>query len=470
MRLLFVPPRVQAAADLAGLSAAQSAAGGGVIVSKPLAGAASAEAKAAAEAHVSKLLAAAAAGAGGAAGDLTASAGGGLEDFTVPTIAFLRGTEGAVDIAAEYVDGFDPGIHSMLLHPDSAALPAGVTLSTAGLMEYDGTDTGADVTVANVRVAVYLSAAGDWAVRQQASGVLWTTTYETDAEVRGDETLNFSNSPSGFYNNYIYNPNLSYAGPANRNPRIYRVPGGGVAGLSCMRQEHYASDGLQMGGWRRMFVPGQADWPDDVPLYVSFMFRLPPSKFTLGSTGNQEWKVAILAGWGNSGWGSTNQDSELTLENTGDYRIMAHYTLGGQQLSVANFPNSGNFRKQNMVDRGPGFTTAQGRYCTYQEGYPTPPCFELLTNTWMQLLYRVVPRNGGNNVDIDISVNYEGGSAWTLIERYLNYSVWGPDPFNTLTFLSYSTRRGASAAMDTYQEITEVIVSTQPIEPRKVWA
>lgn len=388
---------------------------------------------------------------------------------TVPDVTFTDG------VAAEYVfDALDPPESvDTILAAGSAALPVGVTLDGPNKkLVRSGTVTGVSGTTPNIILrSVDPSGGGespaslaDWNARKNAPGVVWATRFDTDADVTGPHP-EYTFSDTNFWENYLYDSNGNYGGDG----LIYRVPSGGIAGGPAMRLDHPGNLGAQPGAWRRMFDAGVNTLALNTDMYLSAMVYMPPERFAVPSIAGG-WKTILLAGWGNGGWGLTCQDAELTMTDAYQYGIVRHYTQCGQGLRQVDFPGSGDERYQTAIDRGAGFANKYDRYCLYQQ-WNTGSCIRYQPSVWMNVKYRIRRTNGGATANIAIWVQFEGSSAWTMIENYTNYPGWANDPFNTLTLTSYTTGRPANQGyLDLYFKSTEIIRSTQDIAPRTVWS
>lgn len=386
----------------------------------------------------------------------------------IPDQSFTNGTAGEYSF-----DSIDPPTSvGTVLDTGSTALPAGVTLDGAAKkLIWSGTGTPA-TTTGHRLLSVDPGGGGgespaslaDWNARRTAAGVVWATRFDTDADVAGPHP-EYTFSDTNFWENYLYNSAGNYGGDG----LIYRVAGGGIAGGPAMRLDHPGNTGAQSGGWRRMFNDGVSTLTVGTDLYLSACIYMPAVRWTVPSIAGG-WKTILLAGWGNSGWGLTCQDAELTMTDAYQYGIVRHYTQCGQGLKTADFPTSGDERYQSAIDRGAGFANKYDRYCLYQQ-WSTGSCIRYQPDVWMNVKYRIRRTGGGSTANIDIWVQFEGSSAWTMVESYTNYSGWDNDPFNSVTFTSYTTGRPSGQGYaDLYFKATEIIRSTSDIAPRTVWS
>lgn len=407
---------------------------------------------------------------------------------TIPTITFIFGTASSVDLRALYAPWMNLSIHVMQLATGSAALPAGVELQTDGQLVYDG--GGIITTVANIKVAIELTGAADWA--NMSAGAHWALKFDTEAQMRGNENVSFENGSPVFYRNYCQHPNGLQATPTNRPPRIQWISGGNLGGQGgCMRIVHLASDGQTTGAWRHSFLPDTVTYangtaasiPNNTSVHVAILSTLPASKWVLNGDG-QYWKTWIFAGWGNSGWGNSCQFSEFTRQYIDQIDgALLHYVScsdqacgNGGALAVPNFPQSGDWRYQTARDRGASFTNKFDRYCLLGGGGPTQGCWRDADRANIPVWYYYIftPRNNRQQLDADVFVCQQGDTAWTPIETWRNITnpCWGPtnpEPFWCMHITSYTTPRTGPSNVDTYMDILRIISSPTAIPPPTVW-
>ncbi len=388
---------------------------------------------------------------------------------TVPNATFTLGTAGEVSYSS-LVSHPAGTAYDVDTNSAGTAWPTGVTNDpVAKKLIYSGAGAAATTTGHKLRATNTViitpppgDSEADWLARKNAaiSAGGWATRFETDAQVTGDPTR--IDSSSDFYRNYLYNA----AGQMGGDGLIYRVPTSGILGASAMRLTHPGNVGAQSGGWRRMFQDNLNSWPLNTPIYIQYATRWPLARLqATGYAGG--YKTSVIAGWGRSGWGNTCQGAELTITNINGYGIVRHYTACSPPLVTFNSPASGDERYQTARDRGAGYTNKYDRYCLYSQ-WNTGACLRYVANQWMVMYYKITPR--GATADIDFRMAYEGDTSFTPVELYSGYANWGNDPFNTLTFTSYSTGRSANAGYaDLFFDVTEVIVSPSPIALRQVW-
>jgi hypothetical protein len=117
----------------------------------------------------------------------------------MPNIAFTSGTAGSVNLATgartgtvspaagSYIAGYNATQHVVQRVTGSPAFQSGVSLSSGGVLTYDG--AGAIATVNNAQIEVVPSADADWLARSTASGVRYADNFETVWGYRSGDTM-----------------------------------------------------------------------------------------------------------------------------------------------------------------------------------------------------------------------------------------------------------------------------------------
>lgn len=313
-------------------------------------------------------------------------------------------------------------------------------------------------------------------MRFNATGVEWGTRWDTDTDLYGPSRYE-PDSSSTFYNAYVksgtFEPGITTT--------ISRQVGRGIAGRNCLRLLYPAALAANPGSWNRLFRDGLNTWPLDTPLYVEFSLMIETTTFNFAGVPGAptNWKYALLAGWGKTGWGNTNQNREIVIWNAPNKSLWA-LTYNDPML-IEDFPGGGDYRAQNLRDAGPSQTNPQLRYVLYPNYYNVDQGgigLSLRPNVWNTVYQRVVSRSNGN-LDYRLELQYQGQSTRTPVWDYTNYdpisvggspNAWGTSgPFNTITFDIQTTDRESPAGIDLFFEVGECIVSGAPIPPRTKW-
>jgi hypothetical protein len=122
---------------------------------------------------------------------------------TVPTVSFIYNGGSQTHDLTQYISGFNSSLHGIRVY--TGTLPTGITLSTAGILTYNGTSPEA---TASVSYEIYDLAETDWISRSIAPGVIQAISLSTTAEVSAygnstaygdvrDATLDTSIKPTG---------------------------------------------------------------------------------------------------------------------------------------------------------------------------------------------------------------------------------------------------------------------------------
>ena len=323
---------------------------------------------------------------------------------TIPTITFTFGTASSVNLATLYVSWFNASQHVMSLATGSTALPTGVTLSTAGLLSYDG--VGAVTTVTGVKVAVDFTAEASWTSRSVAAGVTNADRFDSPVLV----------GATGF-------PGYYRSGGGTTPLRAVADTSIRVSGAQSLRMNCVDSGADQAGQY---IIPLGATFGQNSTFYVQYRWRCTPAWLTSRNGGGP--KMSILCFNTNS-----CSDVELTIQN----QFYSDFWRGYSHCGATNFPLIATV---NLV--------ADVWWTVY---------LRVHVGTWF-----------GFDSQVQGWFGLAGASSLTqVIETGPNFKIENQPPefpgFNVMTFLPYDTGVTGAPPANSQCWYDEFICSTQPI-------
>lgn len=339
----------------------------------------------------------------GVTGTMSAS-GPGITILTVPSEIFTDtlGNQ-SIDLAALYVQGWNPAIHTMTQTAGTPALPTGVTLGTNGLLSFNDA-TGTVGSSSGFQFDVNYSADGDFAARSSAGGVVMSNNFAT-LVISGDTKVDgYSRSGGGT------TPNHMAGDTAIR-----------CSGTQSLRL-NMADPQADSAGQYLLFY-GSSTFGEGSTFYVQYRWRC-SAEFLLNNNGGGK-KISVL-----HYLDSSCADVECTVINQFNSNTFKLYTHCG-----ADHPNA-----------------------------VAAPAIS--ANTWYTIDQRLTIGNWGSaNSYIQAWITPVGSSTRTQFIEAPNFTIFNAPPvfpgFNRITLTPYDT--GATTAPGGFVWYDEVIVSTSPI-------